>query len=78
MWMALLLGAVNIRVFHNDNIPNVLVPVSLASQGNFELSEFTIVLERDGAGPAAKILGGLLDPADEVDELLPVASVAGA
>ncbi len=50
VWVALLLGAVNIRVFHNDNIPNVLVPVSLARQGNFELSEFTAVLEREPEG----------------------------
>ncbi len=50
VWVALLLGAVNIRVFHNDNIPNVLVPVSLARQGNFELSEFATVLEREPEG----------------------------
>ncbi len=41
-------------------------------------SAITIVLERDGADPAAKILHDLLGPADEVDELLPVAMVAGA
>ena len=33
VWVALLLGAVNIRVFHNDNIPNVLVPLSLLRGG---------------------------------------------
>ncbi len=50
VWVALLLGAVNIRVFHNDNIPNVLVPLSLLRQGNFELSEFAGVLEREPEG----------------------------
>ena len=35
-----------------------------------------IVLQMDGPGPAAKILGDLLDPADEADELLPIAAVA--
>ncbi len=49
-WVALLLGAVNIRVFHNDNIPNVLLPVSLVREGNFELSEFAPVLEREPEG----------------------------
>ncbi len=41
-------------------------------------SAIAIVLQRDGAGPAAKILGGLLDPPDEVDELLPAASATRA
>jgi len=50
VWVALLLGAVNIRVFHNDNIPNVLLPLSLARDGDFELSEFETVLEREPEG----------------------------
>lgn len=41
-------------------------------------SAITVVLDRDGASPAAEILGGLLDPADEADEPLPAAMVAGA
>ncbi len=50
IWAAVLLGAVNIRVFHNDNIPNVLLPVSVLRDRDLELSEFTAVLEREPEG----------------------------
>lgn len=50
VWAALLLGAVNVRVFMNDNIPNVLIPISVLREGNVELSEFEQVLEKEPAG----------------------------
>lgn len=49
-WAALMLAAVNIRVPINDNIPNVLIPVSLLREGNSELSEFIPILQRETEG----------------------------
>lgn len=40
VWVALLSAVVNIRSISNDNIPNVLIPVSFLREGNLELSEF--------------------------------------
>ncbi|MFQ5412069.1 MAG: hypothetical protein ACE5EC_07215, partial [Phycisphaerae bacterium] len=37
---AMLSAVVNIRSVSNDNIPNVIIPASLLSEGNLELSEF--------------------------------------
>jgi len=40
IWVALCSSAVNIRSISNDNIPNVLLPISILRQGNLELSEY--------------------------------------
>lgn len=39
--IAIVAGVVNIRSVSNDNVPNVLIPMSLLHDGNLELSEFT-------------------------------------
>ena len=45
VWVALLSAVVNIRSISNDNVPNVLIPVSLLREGNLDLSEFQAVVD---------------------------------
>jgi len=45
VWVAMLAAAVNIRTVANDNVANVLIPVSLVREGNLDLNEFGGIID---------------------------------
>ncbi len=45
LFVALCSAAVNIRTISNDNIPNVLIPVSVLREGNLDLNEFRYLID---------------------------------
>ena len=49
LWIGLLVAlcsaSVNIRTISNDNIPNVLIPVSVLREGNLDLDEFRYLID---------------------------------
>ncbi len=46
LWVAMLAAAVNIRTVSNDNVANVLIPVSVVREGNLDLDEFGGIIDR--------------------------------